>query len=197
MPSVKTDPAGAPLTVMLLIDSEPSASAIATATSRAMGLSSNPLASDSVTSGASATPATLISKLACESDQTSPSETLKSNEVEPDQSACGSKVRRPCETSYAEISSPALTATPSSSRVPLVGSDSMRKVAAASPVSTSADPSEMTAVSSSSMSIEPSTATGGSLTGLMCTSRVAAPVVVSPLSASTLVAEMVRVKSWS
>ncbi len=71
----------------------------------------------------------------------------------------------------------------------------MRKLVAASPVSTSAEPSEMTAASSSSISTEPSSAIGGSFSASMCTVSVAAPTAVSPPSASRLVAEKVSTKS--
>ncbi len=117
-PSEKTEPAGAPETRIAVICSEPSRSVVAAAMCSGMTPSSVPKESARSTSGASATPATLTVKVPGESDQTSPSETLNSNDAEPDQSASGWKVSLPWETSCAEISSPAETGTPLSSSEP-------------------------------------------------------------------------------
>ena len=71
--------------------------------------------------------------------------------------------------------------------VPLVGSVSMRNCSTVSPVSTSCASSEIVATPSSSMAVEPAVGTGGSFTAVTSTAIISRVVLVSPLSASSVV----------
>ena len=82
-PSVKTEDGGAPVTRTDWIDSEPSVSVRATDTDSGIGVSSVPVASETVMAGASASPTTTMLWVAGAADQTSPSETLKVMSVLP------------------------------------------------------------------------------------------------------------------
>ncbi len=82
-PSVKIDPRGAPLTVTLEIDSDPSASVRLTPTVRGIWESSVPEASAVDTTGASASATMTMVCVAGSADHASPSETLNSSVVVP------------------------------------------------------------------------------------------------------------------
>ena len=177
--------------------SEPSVSVTAAEISIDAVPSSVTKTSLTLTIASSATPSTSIVNVPEPSDQTCPSKALNVSEVSPDQSASGSNVSLPASTSFALISSPASTACPFSVSAPLPGSESMRYVSGVSPVSTSMALMLTVAVVSSLTVIVVFCGMGGSLTGSMCTSSVAAPTAVSPLSASVEVALKVSVKSVS
>ena len=177
VPADRLAPLGTPLTTTDNV-SEPSVSVSAEEMSRSIAASSNPAASAADRVGASVTAVTAMVCSASVADHSSPSKAENRTLVVPLQSSVGSKVSEPESIRALSMTWPWVTATPSSSRLPLAGRASMRMDSTASPVSSSSVLKTMVATPSSAMVTEPDCTIGASLMPSMCTVMVAVVVVV-------------------